>query len=473
MTAYFIAAGFLGFVVFILLSPKWKILLSFMVMSKCFDLIPEIMFGKNVWDLGAIMLLIASLQLFARGGRGGVEREQVLTHYNMFIVWMILCLLYSLTVYAYPLLDTLKTSRHMILGFMFMHVYYTLFLRDRASFEFILKALYRISFALMVVAIIQYVSGLKLLFGLQREYVGDLRYIPIFLPVTLFYVWHILVKHLSGERLPKHEIIYAGLAFLIVATTYTRGIYVAVVLVFILMWVLLARQKQLNAGRATMAVSVAFVMIIGLLFGGYLDKVIGRAASGLDLIASNKGEKHSGNIDTFTGRRELLLERIGMVWEKNPIFGYGYIHEENVSRVLRGSIKYGTPLNTPEYEEKYKRGFAQVLGFYTPDIGWANIVISNGLVGLAIFMLFMVGMVRCFFKNRVLGGLEKNYRLASFLQIVVLLLLMFNGNTFNRNLQFPSLMFAVFLYSRVAGNQKDKQTREKKSYEDYSAHAVL
>lgn len=315
----------------------------------------------------------------------------------------------------------------------------------------------------MLVAIVQYASGVKLLYGLQREYVGDIRYIPIFLPVTLFFVWHILVKHLSGEKLPKHELAYAGLAFLVVATTYTRGIYAAVVLVFALMWILLAREKQLVVGRATIAVSVAMVVIFGLLFGGYLDKVINRAASGLELIASKQALKNTGNIDTLTGRKGLLLERVDMVLEKNPIFGYGYIHEDDVSRTLRSKIRYGTPLNTPEYEERYRRGFAQVLGFYTPDIGWANIIISNGFVGIFLFMFFVVSTVRCYLNNRVLGRAEKYYRLASFLQFIVLLLLMFNGNTFNRNLQFPSLILAIFLYSRVVGNQSNKRSSESKT----------
>ena len=63
MSVYVITIGLVGLAVFLTLKVRYKVLLGFFVMSQCFDLAPQIVFGKLISDLGAAMLLVAATQL--------------------------------------------------------------------------------------------------------------------------------------------------------------------------------------------------------------------------------------------------------------------------------------------------------------------------------------------------------------------------------------------------------------------------
>jgi O-Antigen ligase len=450
MNLYVLTGGLAGLFVFLILSLRMKILIAFFIMSQCFDLAPRIIYGKLIWDYGAVLLLIAAAQLMFqwmfKKKTEPVRGSVCIIVLGVFTAWLFFCLLYSLLIYGYPILDTLKMSRQMVIGYLSFFIFLGLFAVDKHAFKVFMKWLYIITFSLLIVAIIQYITGRPLLFGLHREYGSITRYLPIFLPISLLYLWYILSRYFAAEPVKKHEFMYAGMVVFVTAITYTRGIYIAVLFSFLTMLFLLFKRGKVKVNTATIFIVVLTMGITVLMAGGWADRVINRAASGIEILFSGKVVSSKIDEDTYSGRWMLLKERFELVSEHNPIIGYGFIHEDNIPKKLRNSLKYGSVINTPEMVRKYKYGHPYVLALFSADIGWANIVLATGFIGFLIFLIFIGSFLLSYREKQIDDARLYHFHLAFYLQTITLLLLMFNGNTFTNQLQIPGLMIAGYLY---------------------------
>lgn len=447
MSLYVVFPAFMALIVFLALRPWQKILIAFVVMSNCFDLAPQIVYGFLTWDYGAVLFLIAGVQLFFRKNTVQLENgSAVLYVLAGFTAWLVICLIYSLLIYKYPLVDTLKTSRHWIIGYLSVFIFLKLYLVDSDALGNILRWLYNLTFVLLAVALVQLAIGQQILFGLSKEYVEATRYLPIFLPVVLVLSWHIAARFLAGESVKIHEFVYGGLALTVTALTYTRGIYVAVCLTFALMVALLALNRQINIGKTSVFAFSGLIVVVGIVTAGLGDRVIGRASSALDILISGKVARGTVDADTFTGRLRLAQERIAMVYDYNPLVGYGYLHERNVPLTMRNKLKYGSIDRSPEMTAKYQLGYPYKLTLYSPDSGWGNIALVSGLAGFAIFLTFMGVFVLSYRGKRYRSSPVRYLRLAMYLQTIYLLVLMFISNTFTYHIQFPAFMLAGYIY---------------------------
>jgi hypothetical protein len=316
--------------------------------------------------------------------------------------------------------------------------------------------------------VVQFATNSQLMFGLYREYAGATRYLPIFKSVALMLSWTIIARFLAGKKLKIHEFVYGGLTLVVTTLTYTRGIYVAVILTFLLMLTLLALDKQLKASKSSVFAFVGVVLVVGLVTAGLADRVIGRASSGLDILLTDKITNSKVNVDTSTGRLMLAQERFSMVYSHNPVMGYGFLHESDVPQSMRNKLKYGSPDYSPEMLEKYKYGHPYKLLLYSSDIAWGNIVLVGGLVGFVIFLVFIFVFVLSYRGWRYISSQGYYLRLACYLQTITMLVLMVNGHSFTYHIQLPAFMLAVYIYltmlkSNNADTAKVLQSR-KESY---------
>ena len=440
-----------GLLVFLRLGVTWKVLIAFFVMSQCFDLVPQIVYGYFVWDAGAIMLLIAAAQLMFTRPQAPQTRALSVRVLWVFFIWLLFCLLYSLLVYGYPVLNTLKVSRQMIIGYLSIFVFLRLFRVDDKALPTFIKWLYVVTYILLFVAIVQYVIGTPIMPGLAETlaatlYRGALRYIPVFLSVSLFYLWVIFSKYFQGESVKLHELVYAGMVLAVVALTYTRGIYIAVLASFLVMLFLLQLRRRLKVTSVVIFLVTVLLGVTVLIAGGLADRVLDRAASGLALVLDKHETRSKEDIDTFTGRLLLVQERFSLVAEHNPIVGYGFLHENDLSASLRSNLKYGSIASTPEMMEQYRNGHPYVLALYSVDIGWGDIALNTGFVGFFLFLLFVAAFLLSYKKLKNDYPPLSHYRLAFFVQTITLLLLMFNGDTFTKSVQIPALMIAGYWY---------------------------
>ena len=189
----------------------------------------------DIWDFGALLLLGAGGKLFFRSSAAPSPFPSYSIVLSLFLGWMVIVLICSLVLYDYPIGYTLKASRQMFIGFSSFFIFRRLFAVDDEALPFLLRALYATTFVFLVVAIIQYAIGICLLQGLVRDYVGTIRYVPVFLPFCLFHLWHILSNQLTARHVAWHEYIYVGLVAVVTALTFTRGIYLTVAGIFLLL----------------------------------------------------------------------------------------------------------------------------------------------------------------------------------------------------------------------------------------------
>lgn len=453
MPYYLVAAAIVGGGIFLVLRPRYQILITFILMCGGFNLLPSVVMGWHIWDLGIPLLIIVYIKSLIRNKELSFSMPFYTVILRVFISWMVFCFVWSLLVKGYQVVDVVKVSRELIIGYCTFFVFMRVFTTDREALPFLLKSLYVLTFALLIIVVIQSFIGTKILTGLYRAYGTTTRFLPIFLPICLFYFWLLSARLLSGEKIAVHAYLYILLVLFAVVSTYTRGIYMTFLLISFYMVVILIREGRMRAG-SFIAASSALVMVLALALGtGIADRALGRLMSGLSLISQNEATVTNSKEtdDTFTGRYMLLGERIQMVAETDPIFGYGFLHEDNISSRFRAKLDYGSVIHTAEYNEKYIWGHPYVLALYSADIGWADIVLKTGLIGLFLLLMFLVIIGGAYFgaivKRR---GLRRSpdyfIRLAFYLQFSTVPILMFNGNPLVVNVQIPMFLLAGFAF---------------------------
>jgi len=470
-----IILGVGGLIAFFLVRPRVKVFIAFFVMTSCFDLVPSIVFGKSVWDFGAILLGIAWVQLALSKPKIPSPTTSYVVVIQIFIGWMVVCLLWSLLFYNYPLLNTLKAGRQMIIGFLSFFVFQRLFRNDPDAFEFLMKALYWTTYALLPVSLAGYFLAKPLLFGLQREYADVIRSLPVFLPVALMHFWIIASKLLSAERVKIHELLYAAMVIGVTVLTFTRGIYLTILFVSCVMLVTLMSRKKLNFAATASVMAVAVILAAALVSGGYANRVVERFSSAVNLVS---GQKSAGghDDDTYNGRLGIAKERLELVARHNPFVGYGFIHENDVPSALRNKLKYGSVVYTPEYLDMYRMGYPYVLALHSADIGWADIIINTGILGLVLWLMFFALFVREYYSTARRTQKPQYYaQLGLFLQTLVAALLMFESNTFVSLVHVASFMLAGCWYCsqvRLPSGSQNSQTSDR-PIESQSFHSLV
>lgn len=447
MTYLLVALALAGLFVFMFLSPKMKVLVSFLLLMSLFDCVPNVMFGYFVWDAGMVLLLFSWVHLVLTRDSSYVYTDPQVRLLKVFVLWMLFCLVWSLAVYQYPLMLTLKASRQLILGYLSFFILLRLFEEKDDSLRFLLKAFYWLSYPLLIVGMVQYALKVEILFGLIKQYDGALRALPVFLPFSYLFLWHILSRYLAGQRARLHEIAYVVLTLVATLTTFTRGIYLAVLVsgLFILLVMLL--QGKLVLVRAASAFC-ACILGIALLFvtTDMLEKSMGRFASVFTLMSEANRQIKKGADDTYTGRMGLMRERMAAVAGKNPLVGFGFMHED-IYEKQRLPFRYGSVIYTPQYLKRYSYGQPYALALHSADVGWQNVAIDTGLIGLALFLCVLLAtFVRYFTTSALVSGEDYFLRLAFFVQIFTLAILMFNGNTYTNNVHIPAFMLAAFTW---------------------------
>jgi hypothetical protein len=451
--ALYLSLGAVGFMVFLLLQPKVKALISFIFMMHFFNIAPDKVFGVYAWDYGAILMLVTAAEVFFRQPTLEPRDHTYLTLLKVFVAWLFICFSWSLLIYQYPIVHTIKSARYMVVGYSMTLIFIRLFAVQTDAFEFLMKWFYRLTFLLMPVFVLQYVTKTPLLFLQIGDYEGALRAVPGFLPLCLLNFWIILARFLSSERLAVHEWIYAALVLVTVALTYTRGIYLAFIFIGGLLMFTMSKDRTLKASSVFGAALAAIVVVTLLAVSGVAGRVVGRAANGLQMLESSSSTSGQRKDDTFAGRLGLAAERFSLVWTQNPILGYGFLHEDDVPADLRNGLRYGTPLGgTAADPTAFSRNDADghyTLAFYSADIAWANIVIMTGYLGVALFIALMVTFVLEHYGN-VDGMHPLGYavRIGLFLQVLMIFLLMFDGDSFYGNLQIPALLLAGYSLTR-------------------------
>ena len=460
MTALYLALAGMAFMAFLAFQPKLKALVAFILMMNFFNLAPDMLFGMYVWDYGAMLMLVTAVEVYAKTPILGPPKNAYLMVLRIFLAGMVICFIWSLIVYRYPLMHTIKSARQAMVGYSMTLIFIRLFRVQPGAFEYLMKWLYWLTFAAMPVMVVQSILHKQLLFSTVIDYEGMLRTVPVYLALCTLNLWILSAKMLAQEKLAVHEWIYGVLALATIALTFTRGIYAAVfITAAALLWIMI-RDGRLKASSLMLTVSLGALLIVVVVSAGVADKVLDRAASGLSVLGSVESASAPGrkSDDTFNGRLGLMQERFSLASARNPIVGYGFIHEEDVPSEVRSRLKFGTLLGGTAadptlYARATEYSSVQVLGFYTPDIAWPNFVIATGWVGVLLFVMlsitFFIGSRRRFGAEHPMGYAV---RTGLILQMVTMSVLTFDSPVFWSAVHVPALILAG--YSLTGGGDR-------------------
>jgi hypothetical protein len=441
-----VAIAVLCGILFIPLKPRIKALVSLFFLTDCFNVAPTVWGGVYVWDFGIVALFImwAELHLKYKGYRPDSPKYMVAL--KAFVVWMVVCFLYSILVYRYNVLDTIKSSRQMIFGYLSIFAFRRLFISDPGSLEFMFKWIFRFILVLMFVVVFQYLHNQPILYGMNSEFDGRIRAVPAFLTLCMYGFLLVYIRFMCGDKLRAAEVIYATLAIMVISISFTRGIYLATIFSLFCSFLILVKGGAVRASSTmkVLALMLFFVPLLG--YFGALDGVVKRFGGAITLITQGgKLDASQGKEleDSYTGRMLLTSERFLLVAVHNPVVGYGFLHEERVPDGLKSQLRYGSLLVVSSDDKKLH--FGDGLAWYSADIAWPDIVLATGFVGLAIFIWFVIALVRDFFSSITQGdaGLIK-LQTALFIQIIGFILLMFNSNYFYSIVHLPGLMIAAY-----------------------------
>lgn len=441
-----VAIAVLCGILFIPLKPRFKALVSLFFLTDCFNVAPTDWGGVYVWDFGIVALFIMWAELYLKDKNYWPDSPKYILAVKVFVVWMLICFLYSILVYRYNVLDTIKSSRQMILGYLSILAFRRLFISDPGSMEFLFNWIYRLTLFLMFVVILQYFRNEPIMYGLIAEYEGKIRAVPIFLTLCMYGFLLIYIKFICGDKLKVTELLYAMLAIIVISISYTRGIYLATVFSLLGSFLIILRRNAVRGSSVVKMVALAVVFLPLLGYFGALDGLVKRFGGAITLITQGSkldSSQRKDLEDNYTGRMLLTSERFRLVAAHNPVVGYGFMHEERVPEELKSRLRYGSLLVVPSDDKKLH--FADGLAWYSADIAWPDIVLATGFVGLVIFVWLVLALTRDYFSAGEYDGTEfLQIRTALFIQIIAFILLMFNSNYFYNFVHLPGLMIAAY-----------------------------
>jgi hypothetical protein len=418
--------------IFIFLPPPYKVLAAFVISLNLFDFAPAEIQGIKLGDVGMILFFIATIELLFRSKPKPRKMRLNQKLFILFWIYLVIVLIYTLVFLPYPEMLSIKAARHMVVGYCTIFTFILLF-RDEESFRVFLQGLFVLVFLCTIVHIVQYFMKITIFFGYQSEYLSNIRSIPIFFPLTIVFFVHSLIKLLSGAKLKLMELIFTSCAAISLLLSFTRGIYFILGIISLLLMGLLLLKLKLKIGRLIMYLSMLLLSLFFLIFTGTLDSILNRGQETLNSLSGAYERVKSP--DTFSFRRELVKERMAMISERNPIMGFGFIHEEVAQRTLHWRV--GT------LSKNGKKALA------TPDIAWANLITYTGFAGTALFIVWILGFIFSFPLRESLSydyasQSISTYCVAFYLSVLAMLLLMMDSWIFSFDVEIPCFVIAGY-----------------------------
>lgn len=424
-----LSVSLLFYIGFIFIPPIYQLLISLAMACGLFDLVPETIIGFRMWDIGILLFFTTfakTLLIKKSSDKKKFFYEKLLL---IMLAFFIIVFLWSILIYGYPIVASVKSGRFMIIGISTYFIYSLVF--KKYGISKFLRVIYIALYILLLLAVAQYFSGLDLLKGLEREFEDKLRYIPIFLIISSVFFWSHLYQFISKEKVKFHQLLYIVLYCTVLLLTFGRALYFVHFLILPLFFFIAVKKREIHLLKSYIFCFFALLTFGIFLFSGALDSFIERAATGVSIITNEDSASANGQHDTFSGRLDLLNSRVKTIMKKNMLLGYGFIHDEVARKRYKHLLTYN-----PKKQESM---------LYLADNGWATIFLLTGLVGAFLYTLLFISVFISYFTNQS----KNNFfpvRLGFFLAFNTYVILTINNSVFYGELQLPMYLLAGYTY---------------------------
>ncbi len=441
-------------------NPLFGLVFSLVAMNGFFNLVPRGLFEGTIinktWDLGFFLMIVFGSSLLAQNYKRMNYTPYYLKVFSIFLIICIISFILTIIKYPFPLVDTIRSFRY-YLGYLFIPflLQYLLQAKDgEKALNDLLRILYIISFILLVLYNIQFLTQQTLFLGYVATQstssgVSYLRSIPNFLFLCFLFLWFNLTAWFLNKQLFPYGKLYILLCLSATLFTFTRGIYLSVSIMMLLIFSLSLYSKKYNATKSILFGLFGVVLLFTIFIAGYLTPFIERASTIRHATSLSQEE------GTMWYRIRLVEDRIKLITKENPIFGLGFVHNKH-------GYKFGTYIGN--FDENIGGP-----GLGCSDIAWGNIIYQTGWLGFGCFVLFIISINLYFFK--ILKKQISMYdmpliddlfliELASILELLWMIIHTLTSDAFTGSTQNPALIFAIASFSHILRKQREHKENE-------------
>lgn len=451
--------GIILLIIAILLYPskkRWSILLFVIFSMQGLRLIPDDVIGMKFLDMAFIYMIAINIYSL------GYERETTYYFpYERFFVWALLGFLmcsaaFSLIYYDFSFIQVLQGGRHL---FLFV-AYFFLRKLSREDVEWVIKALFYVTFIHAGLYIIQCITKLPVLLVSAKTAMnvqtGEFRYYNYPILMTFYILLALLHPEQLGSKLAKLSIIV-----LAVAIVLTQGRTYIVANAMICLVGLLMQGKLTRVAQWAIIGGIAILPFMDAALSRFTeDKTesdIAQILSGDFMSAAQTGQLQQGNL---TYRFAWVAERYLYLKDRplgEKVFGLGMISDSQTDVVNR---KYRFVVGLSDKEH----GVYQLT---TPDIAWGNFLTRFGALGTILVLALWITLCIYLFKLRDLHP----FLLCEYLFLLHLFFVSIAESHISDlgNLVFPILLCTLGLTMYVT-YEEEEDDKEGDDYELIEAH---
>jgi hypothetical protein len=419
------------------------LIITLAIMNNFYDLLPSTIFSGAIlnksWDFGFIYMLIVSARFIPFAF---VKRDETIPlfikSFYLFLFVIIISFIVSLIFLPYPFIDTFRAFRD-YLGYLLIPVLIAISDKNHSwelsvIFNRLIRFMSYICFTLLVLYNLQYLLQHQFFFGFEQVYRSSgreyIRSIPIFLMFSYFFFWLFLAQWLNGKRLAYWKTLYIILSCSATLFTFTRGLYLSIILFVLLLLFFMAKIRSVNIARFSLSIILTLLIISSLFISSlatpYYERMLS-VTSDIQAINKNSTSKY---------RKRLVEDRINIIKKHNPVLGIGFVHPKYAF------YDYGP------FTGNHLPGELPTL--WCADIAWANIIYQTGILGVAAFVLYIIA-ISLFIVRQIpkYKGELLFLQLASCFELLRNIVSMFNGAAYTYQTQNIALLIGISAYLHI------------------------
>lgn len=373
-------------------KKRLSLLAFFALLTNGFMLVPDIAYtvvaNLKPSDYGILYIISVSLIAYTKDKACYKDKLYLPRYTLLLLAFLFISYMVSVFIYHIPAFESLKYVRKYLLLLAPM----ALALFSREEIEDTIKVLFKITVVQCVLYLLQPILDMQLLTGRATE--GKTSFLGIF-SISRFYntpvyLWFFLFYACYSKHVAeKNKILLVILMFLPVIVAMHRSHLIAYIMVFIISTVIVHFKKALP-----------FVVILTILmipFSGMISDRIVRNESITDIKGAFEIDYEDFSVAqdgeaTFTFRLMHFYERMDKALEKpvTAIFGLGYMAEG--SPYSNANFDFFIGLEDDETGDIYQ--------FDTGDIAWSEMIVRLGFLGIFMYMLYYMSLMRFFLKDK-------------------------------------------------------------------------
>jgi hypothetical protein len=318
---------------------------------------------------------------------------------------------FSLTQSLMPFLD--------FIGFIFLIPFYKLFkITGESEKKTFINLIYHFTILNLLFFILSSTGLLELYpnsvsMNLENNLKRTLEGFPI-LFIVIFPLIYLKFKKSNNWK----TILTLLVAIVALLFTYTRSLILGVMIIVFLTELFISKSISLKKRIRDLSLLFASFIFLSTFFSKSLEAISNRFTEGSSI----------NQIENLNSRFLVAQDRINLTLQTSPIIGLGFISQNESNKV-----------NLLVDKDR----------LIHPDIFWPNLIVTVGIIGSIIFLIFMVKTVLYFYSNRYY-----KYGITTLMYLLFGLILTFSsGGVFFKG----SIIFAIFCGFAIERIEEEKK----------------